>query len=169
MLAWQRMVHKLLLRLHRLREHGLRALRSWFYSRVFGNCGEDLRVYGRIKVQNPERVSVGKGCTFNEGCVLIARARITIGSHTHVSPGVVLTSGGLYKDADPGGERSHFSREIHVGSGVWLGSGALVLPGVTIGDGAIVGAGAVVTRNVPERTVAVGIPARVQSRLTPQK
>lgn len=41
-----------------------------------------------------------------------------------------------------------------------VGAGATVLPGIAVGAYAIVGAGAVVTRPVPERCTAVGIPAR---------
>jgi acetyltransferase-like isoleucine patch superfamily enzyme len=48
--------------------------------------------------------------------------------------------------------------------GCYIGAGAIILPGVEIGAGAIVGAGAVVTRSVPTATVAVGVPARVESR-----
>jgi acetyltransferase-like isoleucine patch superfamily enzyme len=36
-----------------------------------------------------------------------------------------------------------------------------ILKGVTIRDGAIIAAGSVVTRDVPERCLAGGIPARV--------
>jgi len=53
------------------------------------------------------------------------------------------------------------ARAIRIGRDVWLGAGVKVLAGVTIGDRGVVGAGAVVTRNVPERGVAVGVPARV--------
>ena len=35
------------------------------------------------------------------------------------------------------------------------------MPGVTIGSRVIIGAGAVVTRDIPDNSVAVGIPARV--------
>lgn len=47
-----------------------------------------------------------------------------------------------------------------------IGSGAVILPGVTIGEGALVGAGAVVTRDVPDRAVVVGNPARVIREVT---
>jgi acetyltransferase-like isoleucine patch superfamily enzyme len=44
--------------------------------------------------------------------------------------------------------------------GCCLGAGALILPGVTVGERALVGAGAVVTRDVPARALAAGVPAR---------
>ena len=49
---------------------------------------------------------------------------------------------------------------IEIGRGVWFGDNVTALPGVTIGDGAVVGAGAVVTKDVPARTVVVGVPAK---------
>jgi acetyltransferase-like isoleucine patch superfamily enzyme len=47
---------------------------------------------------------------------------------------------------------------------VWLGVGVIVLDGVRIGKGAAAGAGSVVTQDIPEETIAVGIPARVVKR-----
>ena len=48
---------------------------------------------------------------------------------------------------------------IEIGENVWIGSHATVLPGVRIGRNAIIAAGAVVTKDVPENTIAAGIPA----------
>ena len=50
---------------------------------------------------------------------------------------------------------------VAIGSGTWLGIGVVVLPGVTIGKGCAVGANAVVTRDLPDHSVAVGVPARI--------
>ena len=50
---------------------------------------------------------------------------------------------------------------IKIGRGTWLGQNVVVMPGVTIGDYVIVGANSVVTRSLPARTMAVGIPAKV--------
>jgi bifunctional UDP-N-acetylglucosamine pyrophosphorylase / glucosamine-1-phosphate N-acetyltransferase len=45
--------------------------------------------------------------------------------------------------------------------GAYIGSDSMLVAPVRIGRGAITGAGAVVTRDVPPRTVVVGVPARV--------
>jgi acetyltransferase-like isoleucine patch superfamily enzyme len=54
---------------------------------------------------------------------------------------------------------------IEIGDGAWLASRVVVLPGVRIGAGAIVAAGSVVTRDVPDHTLVVGVPARVVRNL----
>lgn len=50
---------------------------------------------------------------------------------------------------------------MYIGDDVWIGDRVTVLPGVHIGNGCIIAAGAVVTKDVPEYTVAAGVPARV--------
>ena len=52
------------------------------------------------------------------------------------------------------------AHRVVVGPDVWIGHGAILMPGVTIGTGAVIGAGAVVTHDVPNYTIAVGVPAR---------
>ena len=41
-----------------------------------------------------------------------------------------------------------------------MGGGAVLCPGIEIGEEAFVAAGAVVTKDVPPRMVAMGVPAR---------
>jgi maltose O-acetyltransferase len=44
---------------------------------------------------------------------------------------------------------------------VWIGANVTILPGVTIGNNVVIGAGAVVTKDIPDNSLAVGVPARV--------
>jgi carbonic anhydrase/acetyltransferase-like protein (isoleucine patch superfamily) len=55
-----------------------------------------------------------------------------------------------------------------VGDGALIGIGAIVLDGAVVGAGALIGAGSVVTPGtaIPERWVALGIPARPVRALT---
>lgn len=54
-----------------------------------------------------------------------------------------------------------FLGPVTLHDGCWIGIGAVVLPGVTVGRNAVVAANAVVTRDVPERTIVGGVPARI--------
>lgn len=54
---------------------------------------------------------------------------------------------------------------VTIGKGAWIGEGVCILPGVKIGDGAVIGANAVVTKSIPPRCVAAGVPARIIRRL----
>jgi maltose O-acetyltransferase len=54
---------------------------------------------------------------------------------------------------------------VKIGSNVFIGASAIILPGVTIGNNVVIGAGSVVSKDIPDNTVAVGIPARVVSSL----
>lgn len=51
----------------------------------------------------------------------------------------------------------------------WIGFNCIILKGVTIGEGAVIGAGSVVTKDIPDYTVAVGNPARVLRKISPNE
>lgn len=53
------------------------------------------------------------------------------------------------------------SRHPKIGSGVLLGAGSSVLGNILIGDGCQVGAGTLVIEDLPERSVAIGVPAKI--------
>ena len=51
--------------------------------------------------------------------------------------------------------------KIRIGNNVHIGTNAIIMPGVRIGNNCIIGCGAIVTKDVPDNSVAAGIPARV--------
>jgi acetyltransferase-like isoleucine patch superfamily enzyme len=58
-------------------------------------------------------------------------------------------------------EVTAMTEPVHIGPKAWIGAGVRVLKGARIGEGAVIAANAVVTREIPARVVAGGIPARV--------
>jgi acetyltransferase-like isoleucine patch superfamily enzyme len=48
--------------------------------------------------------------------------------------------------------------------GCWIGENVVILPGVTIGEMTIIGANSVVTKDIPDRCIAVGTPARISKQ-----
>jgi len=47
-----------------------------------------------------------------------------------------------------------------------IGGGSILCPGITIGENAFVGAGSVVTRDVPDRVIVLGNPAKVVRKVS---
>ena len=54
---------------------------------------------------------------------------------------------------------------IVVEDNAWIGGGSIILAGVTIGKGSVIGAGSVVTKSIPENSLAVGNPCKVNRRI----
>ncbi len=50
---------------------------------------------------------------------------------------------------------------ITVEDDVWIGGRVNITAGLTIAHGSVIGGGSVVTKDIPERSIAVGIPAKV--------
>lgn len=87
---------------------------------------------------------------------------ITIGNNVHITAGVKFLNhdGGtlVYRNQIPDLE---ITKPITIGNDVYIGNNVMILPGVHIGNNVIIGAGAVVSKDIPDNSVAVGVPARV--------
>ncbi len=77
-----------------------------------------------------------------------------------IGPGVNIGAGTVTCNFD--GVHKH--RTV-IGEGAFIGSGTMLVAPVTIGKKAKIGAGSVVTRDVPDATLAYGVPARPQRKL----
>ncbi len=50
-----------------------------------------------------------------------------------------------------------------------IGAHVILMAGITVGQDAVVGAGAVVTKDIPDYSIALGIPARVVKKISPEE
>jgi serine O-acetyltransferase len=99
------------------------------------------------------RAKIGPGLYIgHSGCVVIGGG-VTMGRNCNVQQGVTIGGSG----------RGEKKGSPTIGDRVFFGPGAKVFGDIEVGDDVAIGANAVVTRSVPSRAVAVGIPARVRS------
>jgi serine O-acetyltransferase len=115
----------------------LAVIRHRFWSAVTGtdiplNC----RLGGGLLIPHPNGIVIHPGAEIGPNCLIFQQVTLGYGG----------PQDGLPK----------------IGGHVDIGAGAKILGGVTIGNHAKIGANAVVLHDVPERGVAVGIPARIQ-------
>jgi acetyltransferase-like isoleucine patch superfamily enzyme len=88
---------------------------------------------------------------------------VTIGDDCFIGHGVKFVNDTFATGGPARGDRTQW-RATTVGDRVSIGSNATILP-VSIADGVVIGAGAVVTRDLTERGVYAGNPARLLRRL----
>ena len=122
--------------------------------------------YGKVEQYEPV-IIIGNDCNIGEFCHITAINKITIGDGLLTGRFVYIgdnAHGGLsLKEADTPPARRHLTSkgEIRIGRNVWIGDKVTILGGVTIGDNVIIGAGSIVTHDIPNNSMAVGMPAKV--------
>ena len=109
---------------------------------------------------------VGEGFYANFDCVMLDGGGITIGDQVLLGPRVGIYTTNHALDPAERAAGACIAKPVVIGSRVWIGGGVTINPGVTIGDGAVIGSGSVVTSDIPARTVAAGVPARVIRPIT---
>jgi maltose O-acetyltransferase len=133
------------------REHHLSAVRikAWQLSGTFEmgeapwfNAGVSVIVgrWGNVAAKLGDRVGIA------DGTIFIAASE----------PAYCRLS-----DIEGFSERHTKYEPIIVGNDSWIGANVTIMPGVKIGQFCVIGAGAVVTKDVPDYSIAAGVPARV--------
>ena len=177
------------LSLIRIQTHLLPALWARWSLRRATYIGEKVRVWGRPSIQNRGTLWIGdrvrlssiiatlelavdggileiqEGTYINYGCSIAARNLVRIGPNCSVGTYAIITDNQFHRLEPEHRDELPESHPVILEQNVWLGGRVIVLPGVTIGSGSIVGAGSVVTHDIPARSVAVGVPARVIKKL----
>jgi len=140
--------------------------------------GKDVKIFSFVNLYGCEIgdstkigtfVEIQKNATIGRNC--------KISSHTFVCEGVrieddvfvghnVTFINDLYPRSTTMGGKLQTEEDWKVvptlvKKGASIGSSVTILAGVTIGEYAMVGAGAVVTKDVPDRTIVAGNPAKV--------
>ena len=125
--------------------------------------GNDTKIGAFVEIQ--KNAVVGSRCKISSHTFICEG--VTVEDEVFVGHGVMFINDRHPRAAVAGRMQTDADWQVvptRVRTGASIGSGAVILCGVTIGSRAMIGAGAVVTHDVPDDSVVVGVPARVQAR-----
>lgn len=130
---------------------------------------EALKKYG-TQFFSP-RIKIGNNVSFGYNCHLGAINNISICDNVMIGSQVLITDhqhGSLSSEELNviAAQRPLTSKgPVCIKENVWIGDNVIIMPNITIGKNAVIGANAVVTKDIPENSVAGGIPAKVIKQL----
>ena len=151
---------------------------------LYQHRGRGSKIYHSVRMDTPpyRQFALGRGSVVESySCINNAVGDVIIGDHTRIglhntiigpvsignnvnlAQGITVTAlNHNFDDATKRiDEQGVSTKPVVIGDDVWIGANVVVLPGVTIGSHCVVAAGAVVTKDVPDRTLVAGVPAKV--------
>jgi acetyltransferase-like isoleucine patch superfamily enzyme len=134
-------------------------LRRAFLRRTLAYCDPTALIeFGTLFSQADARIEAG--AYIGPRCHL---GLVHVGRDALIAAGVHIPSGGATHDFTdlnvPIRQQPHHRSMVRIGEGSWIGSNCVVM--ADVGADTVVGAGSVVTKPIPARAVAAGVPARV--------
>lgn len=113
-------------------------------------------------------IEIGENSNIGVNCTLHTSTNLRLGKNIIIAAYTYLIAGGNHKfdrtDIPIIAQGIDIKGGIVIENNCWLGAGVMVLDGTRIERDTIIGAGAVVNKNIPEFSIAVGMPARVIKR-----
>ena len=109
--------------------------------------------------------SISPYAKISSGCTILAHATININAHIGrgciVNTGAIIEHDCIVKNFVNICPAVAMAGHVVIGNKTFMGIGSTVIDDITIGDNVTIGAGATVIGNIPDNSVAVGVPAKV--------
>ena len=111
-------------------------------------------------------VKVAENCWIGPNVILDGSGGLLkIGSYCSISAGVHIYTHDTVLWALSGGKLPHKKSSVHIGSNTYIGAQCLIVAGTSIGSKCVVAAHSLVTKDVEDRTVVGGVPAKIIGRV----
>ena len=122
-------------------------------------------IFGDYKLAVKAGMHVGNGVSVMGGCFFGSEPYlITLHDNVRLSHNVcfVTHDGGTwaFRDMDKYSDVIKYGA-IEIGERTFVGANVTIMPGVKIGERCVIGSGSVVTKDVPDNSVACGVPAKI--------
>ena len=167
-----------------------REVMQFHYKKIFKSFGKGSVIFSPLKLDGPERINIGDKVyiqykswlgamplTNSQKCELIIEDGAVIGNFNHIyaTSSIKIGKNALLADKVYISDNLHSfhdvrtpvrfqpiiqKAEVTIGEGAWIGECVSII-GASVGKNSVIGANSVVTKDIPDFSVAVGIPAKV--------
>lgn len=126
-----------------------------------------IRPSTRVYAGNSQSlVSFGNGTEIGEHSTISSNNSIVFGNNVLTGPHIFIADHNhAYENpllpVSKQGVKCNTTDEVVIGDGSWLGTNVVIVGNVHIGKHCVIGANSVVTKDIPDYSVAAGIPAKV--------
>lgn len=137
--------------------------RAFWAKVIIEYCGSNVNIEKHASFTPALKIGDNSGVGIN--CEM--NGPVTIGNNVMMGPEVIIYTARHKHDRTDITMIEQGMDEllpVSIGNDVWIGRRVMILPGVHIGNGCVIGAGAVVVKDIPDYSIAVGVPARVVRR-----
>lgn len=145
--------------------------------------GNDTKILNDVSITAKKKVEIGSDCVVSDQVIIgggqTPESELYMGKRVHVYPfcflnttrklvledgvgvggGTYIFTHGSWQDAYEG--FPYVFAPVTIKKNAWLPWRVFVMPGVTIGEEATIGSDALITKDIPPRSFAVGVPAKV--------
>ena len=125
-------------------------------TRVYAGNSQSLVSFGdSTEIGEHSTISSNNRIIFENNVLTGPHVFVADHNHAYENPHVPVSKQGV---------RCNPTDEVIIGEGSWLGTNVVVVGNVHIGKHCVIGANSVVTKDIPDYSVAAGIPAKVIKR-----
>ena len=139
--------------------------RQALLAQIMGELNEGVTVLSPVYFDYGPLTTLGTGTFVNHGCYFMDGGTVTIGKNCFIGPFTGFYTANHPTDYVRRNAGLEWAKPIRVGDNCWFGANCSVMPGVTIGSGCVIAAGSVVTRDMPDNSIAAGVPAVVKKNI----
>jgi len=137
-------------------------LKKWLIYR-FAKIAPTSRI--RINLLRKLGARIGRNAEVYEDIVVVNYTdlkHLIIEDNATISPGCMLILSSYHDQSCITNYKKPFKEKIRIKKGAYVGANVTIFPGITIGENSIIGACSLVNKNIPDNSLAYGIPVRIK-------
>lgn len=138
-------------------------------SRKLLKIGQNVAIRPHCDVYSEGILKIGENTEIGKFSCIASANKIIIGNGVLTGPFVFIADHN-HRYEDPNipiymqGVKVEKSDRVEIGDGTWIGAKVAICGNIHIGKHCVIGANSVVTKDIPDYSVAAGIPAKVIKR-----